>query len=221
MKKIFERMYPLTLIIMIPLLNIVYVHLNNPLRPVHNLVTDIDRAIPFVKLFVIPYALWYPFILISLTYFCYKNRLTFYVSLFSIIIGMIISYIFYFLFQTTVPRPVLYGNDFLTNLVKFIYKNDSPYNCFPSIHVLTTYIVMKGISKEGIKNKFVYLTAAVLGVLIIISTQFIKQHVMLDLLLAILMGDIMYKIAEEYMERYLLWIKKPFLWLTMKKKLEI
>lgn len=221
MKKIIEKLYPLSLLIIIPLLNIVYEHINNPLRPVHSLVTDIDKTIPFIKLFVIPYALWYPFIIISLTYFCYKNRLTFYVSFFSIVIGMVISYIFYFFFQTTVPRPALYGSDILTNLVRIIYKNDNPYNCFPSIHVLSSYIIMKGTLNENIKNKINYLIIGTLGILIIVSTQFIKQHVMLDLLLAILLGDIIYKFVDICSERCLLWIKKPYLWLTMKKKLEI
>lgn len=135
--------------------------------------------------------------------------------------GMLISYVIYLLFQTTVPRPILLGSDFLTRLVGFIYSYDNPFNCFPSLHVLTSYLLIKGIRES--KPKIAVDTVIIIGIatVIILSTQFIKQHVVLDVVFAVLLGDGVYKLVGIFNQRSLLWAKKQFWWLTTKGKLEI
>ena len=65
-------------------------------------------------------------------------------------------------------------------------------------------------------------TMYITGVLIILSTLFVKQHVILDAVgggaLAYLVYVLYYKSEGE---RFRLWIKKLFSSLMMKKKLEI
>jgi hypothetical protein len=220
-KKIKGSLLPLSIALFIPLIDSVYFYLNNPNRGVHSLVTDIDKSIPFIKLFVIPYLIWYPFLLITLVYFCFYYRETYYKVIFSFIIGMLICYIIYYFFQTAVPRPSLFGNDYLTRLVNFIYSSDNQFNCFPSIHVLTCYIIIKGIKDSKKKSSLIETATTIVGVLIILSTQFIKQHVILDLIFAVLLGDAIYKIIGKFnLERDYLWIRKQFSWLMMRKRLE-
>lgn len=60
--KLKSNILPVLLILLIPLVNILYGVLNNGNGIVHSLVTDIDRMVPFVKAFVVPYVLWYPFL---------------------------------------------------------------------------------------------------------------------------------------------------------------
>ena len=131
-------------------------------------------------------------------------------------------FIVYFFFQTTVPRPKLVGNDILTNIVRFVYNSDNPFNCFPSIHVLFSYVMIKGVKKSGSKNLMVNGIICLISLLIILSTQFIKQHVILDLIFAILLAEGIYKAVDNFsLERCSLWIKKASWWWTTKKKLEI
>jgi len=52
-----------------------------------------------------------------------------------------ISYIVYLLFPTYVIRPKIVEQDFLSQLVLFIYGNDRPYNALPSGHTYTTLII--------------------------------------------------------------------------------
>jgi hypothetical protein len=115
-------MIPLSLIILIIVINSLYGYLNNPLRGVHRLVTDLDRSIPFLSGFVIPYVFWYPFILFIFVYLCFHQREAYYGGIGTIGIGMLLSYVIYFFFQTTVPRPSITENGPLLYLVKLVYN---------------------------------------------------------------------------------------------------
>ncbi|MEG0772192.1 phosphatase PAP2 family protein [Clostridium sp.] len=222
MKKIKDNLLPLMLMMLIPITNIFYGFLNNSSRGVYSLVTDLDKAIPFAKIFILPYLVWYPFILITLVYFCLYYKKIYYKTLSTLVIGMLVSYVVYFFFQTTVPRPELVENDILTSLVNLIYKSDNPYNCFPSIHVLTSYAMIIGMKKSGSNNLKINNIISFTALIIIISTLFVKQHVILDVVFGIVFADVVYKAVDKVsLERCLLWIKKPSWWWTTKKKLEI
>lgn len=213
LKRLKENMAPLSLILLIPFTNLLYEFLNNSSRGVHYLVTALDRGVPFIKVFAVPYLLWYPFILGGLVYLCINSREEYYKALRSIVAGMLICCFFYYIFQTSVPRPQLNDNGFMTGIVGFIYSSDNPYNCFPSIHVFTSYVIMKSIGNTDASKK-VKSTAILIGVAVILSTQFIKQHVLIDMVFAMLLANYIY--MEEY-----LWIGKVFSSLMMKRKSEI
>ncbi|WP_374048183.1 phosphatase PAP2 family protein [Clostridium sp. MB40-C1] len=206
--------------ISIPILNIFYGLLNSENRGVYSLVCSIDKATPFLKVFVLPYLIWYPFIFLIMVYICLKNKKVYYKILFCLDIGFIISYIIFYFFQTTVQRPCLVDQDIMTKLVGIVYSNDKPFNCFPSLHVLTTYFVMKGIGKVE-SSKKITIPVNIVGILIILSTLFIKQHVIMDVIFAIVLGGIILKTVNVvFAEGVEVWLKKLFLLLTMKKKLE-
>ncbi|GAA0718762.1 phosphatase PAP2 family protein [Clostridium malenominatum] len=193
MRKFKTNIFHMLSLISIPIVNVFYTLLNNSNRGVYTIITEFDRNIPFLKEFIIPYIIWYPFIIFTLFYLCMKNLKTYYRTLFSIILGLLLCYVTYYVFQTTVPRPVLYGDDTFTKLTKVIYYFDKPFNCFPSIHVLTSYLMIKGINFEDnlLIKVFVYTVSS----LIIISTLFVKQHVVLDLVSAILLGEVVFFLA--------------------------
>lgn len=222
MPKVIKNLMPLWLLVSIPISNLIYCLLNNANRGTHSLVTDLDQGIPFIKLFVLPYVMWYFFIFGTLAYFCLNDKKTYYRTLLSINLGLLVAYGIYFFFQTNVPRPDLIGNDFLTRMISFVYNNDQPYNAFPSIHVMTSFIMIKAINKYPAKSylnvTFVYITA----ILIILATQFIKQHVILDLFSAIVLGGLMFDLVFYVnMEGVRAWLKEPYLWLMMKRRSEI
>ncbi|EJO5346301.1 phosphatase PAP2 family protein [Clostridium botulinum] len=221
--KIKKNIVPLTFMAIIPIINVFYGILNNSNRGSYSLVTGFDKAMPFIPAFSIPYMVWYPFIIICLIYMCFQNRQVYYKSLSSIMISLIISYIVFFFFQTTVPRPEVIGNDIFTSIVKFIYRTDNPYNCFPSIHVITTYIIMRYMLNSEIKNsKLTNIVVIILGVLIILSTEFIKQHVLFDIIFAIILGEQIHNTINYYsLEMIRICQQKKFSLLMMKKKSEI
>ncbi|MBU3144547.1 phosphatase PAP2 family protein [Clostridium sp. CF012] len=192
MKKLKSDLIALSFMASIAVSIIFYKLLNNGDGDINSLITNVDQTIPFLKIFILPYITWYGYIVIGLIYLCMKNRKTYYTSLISLNIGLVICYIIYAIFQTTVPRPIVAGSDILSKLVNLIYKYDNPFNCFPSMHVITTYIIMKGINgtENNIIISFIF---NIIGILIIISTQFVKQHVVLDLVFAMLLSEVIFR----------------------------
>lgn len=220
-KKSRESVLAIVFIFTVPLLNLIYTVTNSNNGTVYNLVTDIDDKIPFIKYFILPYNMWYPFVITTLFYLCFADRKTFYKTVISIDMGLILCYLVYIFFQTTVPRPTLQGNDLITNIVKFTYKMDEPYNCFPSIHVLTCFILMKAVHRSKITNTFAVTAVYAAASTIIISTLFVKQHVIMDAFSGIILGNIVFYVASVINEeRIFSWTKKQFLSWMMKKKLE-
>ncbi|KOA21510.1 PAP2 superfamily protein [Clostridium homopropionicum DSM 5847] len=220
MKKLKETYIPLLFMLTIPISNIFYKILNTSERGVYSLSTEFDSKIPFIKEFIIPYIIWYPFIFIFMIYICFKDKKAYYRTLISLNLGLIICYVIFYFYQTTVIRPEVAGNDIFSSIVKIIYNNDNPYNCFPSVHVITTFIVMKGV-QIATDNKLILKLVNIIGILIIISTQFVKQHVILDLLSGIILGETVFAISMLGIYREgVLWKKKQFSWSMMKKKLE-
>lgn len=221
MKEIIQNFRSLSLMLSIPILNIFYVLLNNAERGAYSLMTDLDRNIPFVKEFIIPYVIWYFFVFGTLVFFCLKDKKVYYQTLLSIDLGLIICYITYFVFQTHVPRPELIGDDILTKLVALIYFKDQPYNAFPSIHVLLSFLMIKGNNKYQGRNFWNMSLVYINGILIILSTLFVKQHVVLDVFAGIVLGNVVFDLVYTLdLEKLRVKLKKPYSKLIAKNKVE-
>lgn len=199
MKKVLKDVIkPFSFMLIIPVLNIFYVMLNNGDGEVHTLITSIDRSIPLIEAFVIPYLIWYPFIIATMLYLCIKDRQNYFITLITYVIGLLVCYVTYVIFQTHVPRPVLSGDGFFTEMLRLVYQNDQPFNAFPSIHVLSSYLMMKAIHMSPLKNWRNQLTIHSISITIILSTLFVKQHVVLDVVSGILVAELLYRIVDFY-----------------------
>ncbi|MBD0383796.1 phosphatase PAP2 family protein [Paenibacillus sedimenti] len=173
----------------IPLVGLIYVYLNHGGERYYSLVTDLDRQIPFLKIFVVPYVSWYVFLLAGFMYLAYKDRQTYYKTLLQFIIGLLLCYGVYAVYQTHVPRPAIGGDDWMMRMVQWVYNNDQPFNCFPSTHVLTSYLMMKAYLSTAHISRIYTSIVTLLSLLIIASTQFMKQHVLLDIIGAVLVAE--------------------------------
>lgn len=220
-KKIRDFILSLCIMLALAPLNLVYMLLNSSKGGVHSLVTSVDNMIPFVKIFILPYVGWYAFIFIMMIYICYKDRETYFITLTAYALGLLSSFLTFYLFQTTVPRPDLVGNDYLTKLILSIYNADKPYNCFPSIHVLTSFLMVRAIMSSSIKNKINLSVVSTCAGLIIISTLFIKQHVILDVISGLIYAEVLFRFVQLYGAKVVTFIKKHYLLVVVKKKLEI
>ena len=96
------------------------------------------------------------------------------------------------------------GNDILSKMILFTYNSDEPYNCFPSIHVITAYLAVKGINATNAR-KSIKIPVNVIGFLIIISTEFVKQHVIMDILFAIFLCDVIFSSIIYFEHQYQLY----------------
>lgn len=189
---------PLLWILLIPVLNIFYGVLNHGETTVRSLTTPLDEMIPFISAFIIPYLIWYPFIFIMLVVFFLKNIEAYYRTLLTLCLGLIASYAIFYLFQTEISRPAITESGWTNWLVHLVYLTDGPYNCFPSIHVLTSYLMMKGMSVCSHFSKVSRFLIVATSFSIIISTVFVKQHVVLDIVGAIILAEILFLIAGPF-----------------------
>jgi len=212
-----RALLPLGLMLLFPLTNIFYVLVNSADRGYGSLLTDLDRKIPFVEAFVIPYFGWYFFIVGTLVYFFVKERKLYYTTLWSMLSGMLVCFIIYYFFQTVAPRPEITGDSWLSRMVQFVYSQDGAFNCFPSIHCLTTFLTMRAISGSPIKNKWNMSVIYLSGSLIILSTLFIKQHVVMDVLSSIVLGNVAFSIFSSFRAKQTTFNKKPTLVWDMSK----
>lgn len=170
--------------------------------------TSLDKAIPFIEFFIIPYLFWFVFIIVTVLYFFFKDKDEFYRLVLFLVIGMTLFLIISTLWpngQTLRPKYFERDNIFV-DMVKHLYSTDTPTNVFPSIHVYNTlgcYIAVK--KSEHLKNiRWVQNTTFVVTVLIILSTMFLKQHSFLDAVGAGIFAVISYVAiyAEDYKKEF-------------------
>ena len=208
--KKYEYKIDLVWFVLFPLFNIVYILANHIYKKGFDLTIALDTQIPLVSIFVVPYIYWYIYMIVGYFLISINNRKEYMRSILGLFLGMWISYIIYFIFPTEIARPNLVDSSFFNRILNIIYAMDRPFNCFPSLHVLGTYFVMRYTKKEN--NKYIYFYTKVVGILIILSTVFIKQHFVLDVVAAIVLVEIINiivrKISDERLEKCL---KVPYL----------
>lgn len=159
----------------------------------------LDDYIPFCELFVIPYFLWFGYVAAVVTYLFFKNKQDYYRTFTFLCTGMtlflIISTIWpngHELRLSAMPRE-----NFLTDMVAALWRTDTATNLWPSIHVFNSmgahFAVMH--SKEIAASKWhapVRIGSGILATSIILSTMFIKQHSVFDVITGLLLGVVMY-----------------------------
>ncbi|MCJ8013828.1 phosphatase PAP2 family protein [Paenibacillus sp. KQZ6P-2] len=181
---------PLLLMLVFPVLGALYHFVNHPTDKVYSLLTPLDQAIPFIKYFAVPYGIWIFYIYVCIVYFFLRDRPSYYRSLLMYTVCALTCYGIYLVFQTTVPRPEVIGNDPFARLTRYIYNRDEPFNCFPSIHCFSSYMVMRMIWKSPARNRLNVTLISGMSILIIASTLFMKQHVIMDVIGAVALVEI-------------------------------
>jgi len=166
------------------LANEIYYTLNHG-PAVWNLRTPLDAALPVVPPFVIPYVSLEPLVYFTLIVFLLLRTKVFQSAALSVIAAMLLSYLFYFFFQTEVIRPVLTGTDQFTRMIRDVYAGDNPYNDFPSLHTsVSTILAIRWLRFDRRAG----ILASIWAALIVASTVLIKQHYVADVISGLLLA---------------------------------
>jgi hypothetical protein len=82
---------------------------------------------------------------------------------------------------------------------------------------------MKAIFKSSVKNRVNQAVIYSNSIIIILSTLFVKQHVILDVASGILLGELVYRLVDAYYEkdRILLWNKRRKSLVSLKRRLRM
>ena len=161
----------------------------------------IDDYIPFCEIFIIPYLLWFLYVAVSLLYLFFQTKHLddFYRCCAVLLLGMTTSLIIYTVFpnaQTMRPKTFDHSNIF-TTIIDILYRTDTDTNVFPSIHVYNSIAVNLAVWHSGNfrDKKVIRIGSAVLMVSIILSTMFLKQHSVFDVVTGIIMAVFMYMLV--------------------------
>lgn len=152
----------------------------------HYIHTPLDDRIPFIEWFVFPYLYWIGLIVIVWLIMLMKASDEEYIHFCRLVmIGSYAILIFYLIWPTALSlRPEMIPDNLAGRLVSWIESTDSPTNVFPSLHVYISLCLYDGITTcralRGRRGLNLWVLFSIL--LIIISTVFIKQHSVLDLI---------------------------------------
>jgi membrane-associated phospholipid phosphatase len=83
-------------------------------------------------------------------------------------------------------------------LVNIIYKMDTPVlNCFPSMHCVISFIfIYVSLTEKNLNIKYKVLLT-IWSLLVIVSTLFVKQHVLVDVISAFILSLIVFILASK------------------------
>lgn len=165
----------------------------------HVIHTNLDDLIPFCEIFVVPYFLWFLYVAWGVLYFALHDKHDFMRLCAFLFTGMTI----FLIISTIYPnghylRPTVFEQENLfTRLCAFLYSTDTATNLFPSIHVYNSVGIHLAVvhSKQFAQNKKVKACSFILMLSIILSTMFIKQHSTFDVITALLLCMIMYRLV--------------------------
>ena len=170
----------------------------HPTRIIH---MKVDDMIPFCEVFIIPYFLWFAYVSAVVIYCFFKSKQDYYKCCTFLFTGMTV----FLVISTLWPnghhlRPYIMPRDnIFTALVARLYSADTPTNLWPSIHVYNSIGAHLAVvhNQKLSQNRKVCTGSFLLSISIILSTVFLKQHSMFDVLTAFVMAAVMYLIVYQ------------------------
>lgn len=186
--------YWLFVLIYIPLISVFWL-LERTMEAKYVISCALDYIIPFVPVFALFYFVWFIYMFLTTAYFMFTSKKDFLRLTAFMAIGMSLSFVIYAVFPNTQPlRPEATGSGMFAALVSWLYSIDTPTNVCPSIHVINTIGVHVCICKSEAfsKNMGVKALSFITMLLINLSTMFIKQHSVIDVIAGVIAAYIIY-----------------------------
>ncbi len=165
----------------------------------------LDDKIPFIEAFIIPYLLWFPYVACFVLYFIFFDKENYWQMFWFLVTGMTLFIIVSAVYPNGQElRPDIFPRDnVFTRMIAGLYGTDTSTNILPSIHVYNSIGIHIAVMKSDKlkKHRIVQLVSGILCVLIILSTMFIKQHSVVDVVAAFALAVITYVIFYVFLPR--------------------
>jgi len=176
-----------------------YFLIQNIVSHQHELLSDIDSALPFMPDFVWIYHSLIPVIGVTL-FLLVNNRRNFFNTFWACLGATFIIHLIYVIMPSFYPRPDLVPDGLSEQLLALTYEIDNGSNTFPSGHVCYSWLLFLGVkysrdAKKIFGLRSLYLLWA-LGVTL--STLTLKVHYVVDVLGGLVLAFLMF-----YSIRYL------------------
>lgn len=164
----------------------------------YSLALKLDSMIPFVSAFISIYLLAFISWIVGYIVIARENKKVCFHYISAEMIAKLICFIIFLIFPTTIVRPEIVSDGVFNFITNFVYWIDEPVSLFPSIHCLESWMCFRGsipLKKVGLIYKVVMFIGALL---VFLSTVFVKQHVIVDIVGGILVAEIGLFIANKF-----------------------
>ncbi len=161
---------------------------------------SLDRAVPLIPQFIWIYILAFPFWAVGYLLAARRGKDMFYRFVATDLTIHFICFICFILIPTTNIRPEIPGNTLSEKILALVYSLDggnSPSNLFPSIHCYVSWMCWKGVEGSEKVPKWYQRFSLVFAILIIISTQVLKQHYIVDAAAALLLVEFFWRFYQK------------------------
>lgn len=163
----------------------------------HVIHMTIDDYIPFCEFFIVPYLLWFLYVAVSVLYIGFTDKQQFIKMCVFLYTGMTL----FLIISTIYPnghflRPLTFERDnIFVDLCRWLYQTDTSTNLFPSIHVYNSIGAHVAIihHQKLKQNKVICNLSGILMISIILSTLFLRQHSVFDVITAFIVAFVMYQ----------------------------
>lgn len=162
----------------------------------YDFTTSFDKSVPVIPQFVIIYFVCYLFWAINYIMIGKINKEHCMKFVLADITSRLICAIIFILLPSTNVRPEVIGSGFSELLLKHLYIVDRPFNLFPSIHCLVSWFCYIGIRGQKQIPRWYRAFSCIFALAVCLSTQFTKQHYIIDLLGGILLAEAAYYFAN-------------------------
>lgn len=200
MKEKINQYKHILLLLYFPIYLAAFRYLEN-ITPEHlNIISSpLDKYIPFVPIFIIPYLFWFVYIAVPGVYFLFCEKEVFCRLMYFGMIGMTVFLLISWIYPNGLTiRPHDFADqNIFTQLTRYVYSVDTPTNVLPSIHVFNSigiYLAVKDSERLGRKKGIRYASLTV-TILIILSTMFVKQHSVVDVLSGLILSYISFELV--------------------------
>ena len=157
----------------------------------------LDALIPLRPEWVVIYVVTFLFWMMGLLFAARQDEELCFRFASGVIIAEIICCVIFIAFPSCITRPELAVSDFFTVVLSLVYFFDTPTNCFPSMHCLFAYLVFRqSLRAPGAKTWF-KVFCGVCAALICLSTLFVKQHVIADVIGGIFFGELAFALGQK------------------------
>ena len=160
-----------------------------PYLPAHDLSTPLDAKIPFLPSWIIVYYLSFVSWLVSIIWILMENKQRAYRLCGVYTIICILSAICFLAYPVTLQRPEVTETGIFYDWMRGLYAIDAPVNLCPSFHVVISYICWRGtFGCEKIPKWYQWFNLVFL-ILVCFCILFVKQHVLADIGIAVLITE--------------------------------
>lgn len=171
------------------------------IRPdrLHIISSPLDQYIPFIPVFILPYLFWFLYIAGPGLYFLFCEKEVFCRLMYFGMIGMTVFLVVSWVYPNGLAiRPDSFADDnVFTQLTRFVYSVDTATNVLPSIHVFNSvgiYLAVKDSERLSQKKGRQY-ASLIMTTLIILSTMFVKQHSVVDVVAGLTLSYVSYELV--------------------------